>query len=96
MSVIIPTSIFVPIMINKKLPRIKKIQHTYDPNGPLLSPVGLYSPSISNQIDRNALKALKLVYFSTIGFSTSESMKLKQLANAVIIIKSINKKTLIS
>ena len=87
---------FVPIMINKKLPRIKKIQHTYDPKGPLLSPAGLYSPNISSQIDRNALKALKLVYFSTIGFSTSESIKLKQLANAVMMIKSINKKTLMS
>jgi hypothetical protein len=82
--------ILVPIIISPKLPRIKKIQQAYDPNGPSLRPVRLNSPSISNQTERNA------VYFSIIGFSSSESMKLKQLANAVIMIKSIKRKTLIS
>ena len=88
----IPIIMLVPMMIRPKLPRIKKIQQMYDPNGPLLSPSGLNSPSIISQTERKALKPLNSVYFYTIGLASSVSMKLKQFANAIMMMKRINRK----
>ena len=90
----IPIIMLVPIMIRPKLQRIKNIQQMYDPNDPLLRPSGLNSPSISNQTERKALKALDSVYFSTIGCAESVSMKLKQFANAVMMMKRIKRNIL--